>query len=143
MQKNIFFLSNVQLLLQLFPVPVVLFLSKNLIFSHLLLYYRKGFSSILTNLSNLTHSLSHQKFFLPSFDLKNVLLKHFPKMQQFANVLHNWCSCKFPDIHKKISVLESLFNKVIGLMTHKVIEKETPTQLFSCEYHKMFENVFF
>ena len=50
----------------------------------------------------------------------------------FANVLQNRYSYKFPDIHKKISVLESL-----------VIKKETPAEVFSCEYHKMFENSFF
>ena len=40
-------------------------------------------------------------------------------------------------------VLESLFNKVTGLMACNFIKKETPTQVFSCEYHKMFENSFF
>ena len=61
-------------------------------------------------------------------------------MQPFANVLQNRCSDKFPDIHKKISVLESLFDKVKGLMACNFIKKETLTQVFSCEYHKMFEN---
>ena len=28
-------------------------------------------------------------------------------------------------------------------MAYNFIEKETPTQVFSCEYHKMFENSFF
>ena len=64
-------------------------------------------------------------------------------MQPFANVLQNRSSYKFLDIHKKISVLESLFNKVTGLMACNFIKKETPTQVFSCEYHKMFENTFF
>ena len=52
-------------------------------------------------------------------------------MQAFANVLQNRSSYKFPDIDKKISVLESL------------IKKETPTRVFSCEYHKMFEDSIF
>ena len=64
-------------------------------------------------------------------------------MQPFANVLQNRSSYKFFDICKKISVLESLFNKVTGLMACNFIKKETPTQVFSCEYHKMFENSFF
>ena len=64
-------------------------------------------------------------------------------MQPFANVLQNRSSYKFPDIRKKISVLESLFNKVTGLMACNFSKKETPTQMFSCEYHKMSENSFF
>ena len=44
---------------------------------------------------------------------------------------------------QKISMLESLFNKVTRLMACNFIKKETPTQLFSCEYHKMFEKSFF
>ena len=37
-----------------------------------------------------------------------------PKVQKepFTYVLQNRCSYKFPNIHKKISVLDSLFNKV-------------------------------
>ena len=96
-----------------------------------------------------THSrwpfLFHQKFPLLSSDLKNVLTKRFLKIKPFANVLQNRCSYEFPNIHKKISALESLFNKVTGLMAMacNFIKKETPTQLLSCEYHKMFENSFF
>ena len=44
---------------------------------------------------------------------------------------------------KKIFVLESLFNKVTGLMAYNFIKKETPTQVFPREYHKMFEKSFF
>ena len=75
--------------------------------------------------------------------MKNVLSKRFPKTQPFANVLQNRSSYKFLAIRKKISVLESLFNKVTGLMPCNFIKKETPTQVLSCEYHKMFENSFF
>ena len=64
-------------------------------------------------------------------------------MQPFANVLENRCNYKLPDIHKKISVFESLFNKVKGLMACNLIKKETPIQVFSCKYHKMFEKSFF
>ena len=64
-------------------------------------------------------------------------------MQLFANFFQNRCSYKFPEIHKKKSVLESLFNKATGLMAFNFIKKEAPSQVFSCEYHKMFENSFF
>ena len=33
----------------------------------------------------------------------------------YANVLQNRCYWKFCNIHRKTSVLESLFNKVVGL----------------------------
>ena len=55
-------------------------------------------------------------------------------------VLQNRCSYKFPDIHQKISVLKSLFNTVRDLQGHNFNKKETPTQVFSCEYHKIFKN---
>ena len=60
----------------------------NPFYPHLVLYDRKHFCSILTDLSNLLY-LFHQKFPLLSYDLKNVLTKQFPKMQKqpFANVL--------------------------------------------------------
>ena len=50
-----------------------------------MLYDRKHFCLILTNLSSLSHNRwpfnFHQKFPLLSSDLKNVLTKHFPKMK--------------------------------------------------------------
>ena len=52
----------------------------------------------------------------------------------------NRCSYKFPDIHKKISVLKSLFNTVRDLKACNFDKKQTPTQVFSCEYHKIFKN---
>ena len=60
----------------------------NPFYPHLVLYDRKHFCSILTDLSNLLF-LFHQKFPLVSYDVKNVLTKRFPKMQKqpFANVL--------------------------------------------------------
>ena len=50
---------------------------------------------------------------------------------------------KFLDIHKKIYVLKSLFNTVRGLKACNFNKKDTPTQVFSCEYHKIFKNSFF
>ena len=63
--------------------------------------------------------------------------------QSFANILQNRCSYKFPNIHKKISVLKPLFNAVRGLKDYNFNKKETPTQVFSFEYHKFFQNSFF
>ena len=42
----------------------------------------------------------------------------------------------------KASVLESPFNKVAGLSVCNFIKKETPAQMFSCEYCKNFKNSF-
>ena len=55
-------------------------------------------------------------------------------------VLQNRFSGKFPDIHQKICMLKSLFNTVRGLKAHNFNKKETPTQVFSCEYHTIFKN---
>ena len=59
-----------------------------------------------------------------------------------SNVLQNRCFYKFPEIYKKISVLESLSNNATGLMAFNSIKKEAPSQVFSCEYHKTFDNTF-
>ena len=42
----------------------------------------------------------------------------------------------------KSSDLESLFSEVAGLKACNFI-KDTPTQVFSCEYFKIFKNIFF
>ena len=55
-------------------------------------------------------------------------------------VLQNRCSYKFSNNHQKISVLKSLFNTVRGLKACNFNKKETPAQVFSCEYHKIFKN---
>ena len=60
-------------------------------------------------------------------------------MQLLINVLQNRYYYKFPKIHKKISVLEPLFVEVTGLMDCNFIKKETPTQTFFNECHKIFE----
>ena len=39
-------------------------------------------------------------------------------------------------------MLESFFNTAAGLKVSNFIEKETQTQLFSCEYCKIFKNSF-
>ena len=87
----------------------------NPFYPQLVLYDRKHFCSVLTDLSNLSF-LFYQKFPFLSYDLKNVPTKQFPKMQKqlFANVLQNRSSYKFLNIQKKISVLKSLFNTIRG-----------------------------
>ena len=119
----------------------------NLFSPRLALYDRKHFRSISTSLINFSHSKQpsffYQKFPLLSSDLKNLLIKHFSEMQLFANVLQNRCSSKFSNIHVTISLLESLLNEITGLMACNFIKKETPTLVFFCKYHKMFEKSFF
>ena len=39
-------------------------------------------------------------------------------------------------------MLKSLFDKAAGPQACNVIEKETPTQVFSCEISKIFKNIF-
>ena len=51
------------------------------------------------------------------------------------------CSEKFRNIHRKIFVLESLFN-IVGDLQERYL-KETPIQVFSCEYCKIFKNTYF
>ena len=51
---------------------------------------------------------------------------------------------KFRNIHRKTLVLESLFNKVVGLEAWQAVtllKKETPTQVLSCQYCKIFQNI--
>ena len=59
--------------------------------------------------------------------------KYFFQKQPFANVLQNRCSEKFRNIHGETPVPESL----------QLYQKETPTQVFSCENCEIFKNSFF
>ena len=118
-QKNILFF--IRFFMELFPIAVLLL---RIWSPHAVLYCSKHFYSILTNLSNLSHSKSSIVPFAKfRSDLKNVLTKHFPTMQPFANVLQNSSSYKFSDIRKIISVLESLLDKVTRLMACNFIKK--------------------
>ena len=51
------------------------------------------------------------------------------------DVLKDFCN-----IHRKTHALEPVFDKGLGL---EIFEKETPRQVFSCEYCKIFKNSFF
>ena len=55
--------------------------------------------------------------------------------QSLADVLSNKCFSKFLNFLKETHVLESLFNKVVGL--------KAPTQVFFCEICESFKNIFF
>ena len=111
---------------------------------HVVLYYRKHFYSILTNLSNLSHSKSSIVPFAKfRSDLKNVLIKHFPTTQPFANVLQNRSSYKFHDIHKKISLQEPLFNKVTRLMAFNFIKNRLLHRCFPVNITKCLRKAFF
>ena len=60
-----------------------------------------------------------------------------------ASSSSNRCSCKFPNVCRKISLLKPLFNTVRGLKAHNFNKKVIPAQAFSCEYHKIFKNSYF
>ena len=40
-------------------------------------------------------------------------------------------------------MLESLFNKVSGLLSLQLYQEETPTQVFFCEIYEIFKNIYF
>ena len=61
------------------------------------------------------------------------------KKESFTDVLQNKCSEIFRNVHRKIPALRSLFNPE-GLQLYL---KETPTQVFPCEYYDMFKNTSF
>ena len=50
---------------------------------------------------------------------------------------------KFRNIHRKAPLLDSFLKKVGGLQICNFIQKETPTQVFSCEYYEIFKNTLF
>ena len=52
------------------------------------------------------------------------------------------CSQKFRNIHRKTTVLESLFNKVAGLHACMFIEKDSNIG-FSCVNREIFKNIYF
>ena len=131
--------------MKLFPVVVVSLLCKNLILTTLNDYFMT--QTFLFNLY-----WFKQPFIFVSSKVSFAKLwseecsyKQFPKMQKqlFTNVLQNRCFYKSPNVHRKISVLKSLCNTGRGLKVHNINKKETPRQVFSCEYHKIFKNRFF
>ena len=61
---------------------------------------------------------------------KSVKARVYLQKQSFANVLQNMCSLKFRKFHRKISVLESFY------------QKQTPRQVFSYKICEIFKNTF-
>ena len=57
--------------------------------------------------------------------------KYFKRQKQaFADDLQNRCSQRFSNIHRKTSVLESLFNTVAGLIVCNFIKNRLITGAF-------------
>ena len=68
--------------------------------------------------------------------------------RHYREVVVRRCFSKFVflrirNIHRKTTVLESVFNNVAGLKARNFIKKVTPTQVFSCEYCKIFKSGYF
>ena len=63
------------------------------------------------------------------FNFEDIFLRR--TTPKYVDILQNRFSLKFCNGHRKTPVLESLFNK-----------KDTPTQVFSCEYSKIYESNF-
>ena len=73
-----------------------------------------------------------------------ILFYYYFQKQLYTDVLQNRCYGKFCNIHRKTSVLESLFNKASGRQLYlNLIPKETSTQVFSCENYKIFMSSIF
>ena len=76
-------------------------------------------------------------FFTSCVMLLDMLVVHVKKPRW------NSRSQMFFKVQRKTPVFESLFNKVAGLKACIFIKKETPTQVFSCEYCETFTNSLF
>ena len=55
-----------------------------------------------------------------------------------VDVLQNKCSWKFRNTHSKTPALESFLKILLN-----IYYKETPAQVFYCDYCEIFKNVFF
>ena len=84
------------------------------------------------------------------YDLKEKCMKSFflqikwrIQRQLFKDAHQNRCSWKFRKFHKKTPVLECFINKVAGLRPATLFERDSKTQVFSCETCKVFKNTYF
>ena len=112
-QKNILFF--IRFYMKLFPIAVVsLFIRIQSLLSSPSTLLKEIFFFNLTNFSNLSHGKSSK---VP-FD------KFWPEKCSHKTLSKIGVLIKFPEIHKKISVLESHFNKLTGLMTWNLIKKQ-------------------
>ena len=64
-------------------------------------------------------------------------------MQLFADVLQSKCSYKFRSIHRKAPVLESLFNKVAGVIPTTLLKKRLQHRCFPVNIAKFLRTSFF
>ena len=101
-----------------------------------------------TYLSNLQRIIyfNAKFFYFLFFSFSNLMvLIYFGVFQHFVAgvLLPKRYSQRFRKVLKKMSVLESLFNQVVSLRACKFIKKESPAQVLSCEFYKIFKNVYF
>ena len=110
-----YFLFFIRFYMKLFPTAVVsLFIRIQSLLSSPSTLLKEIFLFNLTNFSNLSHGKSSK---VP-FD------KFWPEKCSHKTLSKIGVLIKFPEIHKKISVLESHFNKLTGLMTWNLIKKQ-------------------
>ena len=127
----------------------------NPFYLHLVLYDRKPFCSILTDFSNVLF-LFHQKFPMVNYDMKNVLIKQFPKNAEAAvykyssEAFTQRCSVKkmFLEIlqnsQESTCTRVSLLRKLqVPVSIYNFIKKGTLAQVFSCESCEISKNIFF
>ena len=68
----------------------------------------------------------------------DIIYNAFYKNQPFAEVLQNRCSWKFRNILRKTAVLESIFNKVVGLRPVTFLKKRLQHRCFPVNIAKCF-----
>ena len=93
------------------------------------------FPKILRYRTENLHFLSNGKYYFP--------LPPRPQKQSFPDILQNRCYEKFHKFHRKASVLEYLFNKVVGLKTCNVIKKRLQHRWFHVKFAKFSRTHFF
>ena len=82
--------------------------------------------------------------FLILYSLLHESLTHFPPMPHFhTKAVIRMCSAKFVKFHRKAPVLESLFNKVIGLKACNVIKRRLQHRCFPVNFQKFLKALFF
>ena len=80
----------------------------------------------------------------PKFSLRRSCFSQDTKQKQsFAEVLQNRCSSKFRKFLRKITVLESLFNKVVDLQAWNFIKKDSNTGAFLWHLRNFLKTPFF
>ena len=91
--------------------------------------------SLFLTLSNMKKSRNSCKKLFFFFKIGNIWKKQPIKVfykKEFLSILHNW---------KENTCIRPPF--LIELQAWNFIKKETPAQVFSCDFYKIFENTFF